>query len=53
MTNSILVVDDQRSQREILEMVLSDEGYQVVTAVSAETHLQEEVQTKIQKEVLM
>ncbi|HZH33445.1 MAG TPA: sigma-54 dependent transcriptional regulator [Pyrinomonadaceae bacterium] len=33
---SILVVDDERSQREILEMILSGEGYDVTTAVSGE-----------------
>jgi CheY-like chemotaxis protein len=29
---SILVVDDEKSQREILEMILSGEGYDVMTA---------------------
>jgi CheY-like chemotaxis protein len=29
---SILVVDDEKSQREILEMILSGEGYDVTTA---------------------
>ncbi len=33
---SILVVDDEKSQREILEMILSDEGYNVTTASSGE-----------------
>src|SRR5262245_13349273 len=33
---SILVVDDERSQREILEMILSGEGYDVTTASSGE-----------------
>src|ERR671922_1381604 len=33
---SILVVDDERSQREILEMILSSEGYDVTTAASGE-----------------
>src|SRR3989475_6854725 len=33
---SILVVDDERSQREILEMILSSEGYDVTTASSGE-----------------
>ena len=33
---SILVVDDEKSQREILEMILSDEGYDVTTASSGE-----------------
>lgn len=31
---SILVVDDEKSQREILEMILSGEGYDVTTASS-------------------
>ena len=31
---SILVVDDEKSQREILEMILSEEGYDVTTASS-------------------
>ncbi|MBA2620795.1 MAG: sigma-54-dependent Fis family transcriptional regulator [Acidobacteria bacterium] len=33
---SILVVDDEKSQREILEMILSSEGYDVTTASSGE-----------------
>src|SRR5437867_13345236 len=33
---SILVVDDEKSQREILEMILSEEGYDVTTASSGE-----------------
>src|SRR5918993_376091 len=33
---SILVVDDEKSQREILEMILSGEGYEVTTASSGE-----------------
>jgi len=33
---SILVVDDEKSQREILELILSDEGYDVTTASSGE-----------------
>lgn len=33
---SILVVDDEKSQREILEMILSGEGYDVTTASSGE-----------------
>src|ERR671916_3540803 len=33
---SILVVDDERSQREILEMILSGEGYDLMTAASGE-----------------
>ncbi len=36
---SILVVDDERSQREILEMILSGEGYDVTTASSGEAAL--------------
>src|SRR4028119_121772 len=36
---SILVVDDERSQREILEMILSGEGYDVTTATSGEAAL--------------
>ncbi|HKP73349.1 MAG TPA: sigma-54 dependent transcriptional regulator [Pyrinomonadaceae bacterium] len=36
---SILVVDDERSQREILEMILSGEGYDVMTAASGEAAL--------------
>ena len=33
---NILVVDDEKSQREILEMILSEEGYDVTTAASGE-----------------
>jgi len=33
---SILVVDDEKPQREILEMILSGEGYDVTTAASGE-----------------
>ncbi|MDQ2747588.1 MAG: sigma-54 dependent transcriptional regulator [Acidobacteriota bacterium] len=33
---SILVVDDEKSQREILEMILSGEGYDITTASSGE-----------------
>ena len=33
---NILVVDDEKSQREILEMILSGEGYNVTTASSGE-----------------
>src|SRR5256714_6451026 len=36
---SILVVDDEKSQREILEMILSAEGYDVTTAASGEAAL--------------
>lgn len=36
---SILVVDDEKSQRDILEMILSAEGYQVTTASSGEAAL--------------
>ena len=33
---SLLVVDDEKSQREILEIILSEEGYDVATASSGE-----------------
>src|SRR6266542_1275927 len=33
---SILVVDDEKSQREILEMILAEEGYDITTAASGE-----------------
>ncbi len=36
---SILVVDDEKSQREILDMILSGEGYDVTTASSGEAAL--------------
>src|SRR5437868_7158428 len=36
---SILVVDDERGQREILEMILSGEGYDITTASSGEAAL--------------
>jgi DNA-binding NtrC family response regulator len=36
---SILVVDDEKSQREILEMILSNAGYDVTTASSGEAAL--------------
>lgn len=36
---TILVVDDEKSQREILEMILSAEGYDVTTASSGEAAL--------------
>lgn len=36
---SILVVDDEKNQREILETILSGEGYDVTTAVSGEAAL--------------
>ncbi|HJT68164.1 MAG TPA: sigma-54 dependent transcriptional regulator [Pyrinomonadaceae bacterium] len=36
---SILVVDDEKSQREILEMILAEEGYDVTTAASGEAAL--------------
>lgn len=36
---SILVVDDEKAQREILEMILSSEGYDVTTAASGEAAL--------------
>jgi two-component system response regulator HydG len=45
MTNlkntTILVVDDEASQRELLEMVLTEEGYSVQTAPSGEEAVQE------------
>ncbi len=34
MTPSVLIVDDQQSLREMLEILLSREGYQVATAGS-------------------
>ena len=37
--NSILVVDDEKSQREILEMILAGEGYDVTPAASGEAAL--------------
>jgi DNA-binding NtrC family response regulator len=36
---SILVVDDEKNQREILETILADEGYDVTTASSGEAAL--------------
>lgn len=36
---AILVVDDEKSQREILEMILSGEGCDVTTASSGEAAL--------------
>ena len=36
---NILVVDDEKAQREILEMILSAEGYSVTTAASGEAAL--------------
>src|ERR671939_46747 len=36
---SILVVDDEKSQREILELILAEEGYDVTTASSGEAAL--------------
>jgi Response regulator containing CheY-like receiver, AAA-type ATPase, and DNA-binding domains len=36
---SILVVDDEKNQREILDMILSGEGYDVTTASSGEAAL--------------
>ena len=36
---SILVVDDEKAQREILEIILADEGYDVTTAASGEAAL--------------
>jgi len=39
MRKSILVVDDEKNQREILQMILSSEGYDVTTASSGEAAL--------------
>jgi DNA-binding NtrC family response regulator len=36
---SILVVDDEKAQREILEIILAEEGYDVTTAASGEAAL--------------
>src|SRR5213594_1177575 len=36
---NILVVDDEKAQREILEMILAEEGYDVTTAASGEAAL--------------
>src|SRR5215204_3555551 len=36
---NILVVDDEKSQREILDMILNEEGYYVTTAASGEAAL--------------
>src|ERR1041384_7909798 len=36
---NILVVDDEKSQREILELILSEEGYDVTTAASGQAAL--------------
>src|ERR671918_2420219 len=36
---NILVVDDEKSQREILEMILAEEGYDITTAASGEAAL--------------
>ncbi len=36
---NILVVDDEKSQREILEMILASEGYNITTASSGEAAL--------------
>src|SRR4030095_8065698 len=33
---NILVVDDEKAQREILELILSEEGYEITTAASGE-----------------
>lgn len=38
-TENILVVDDEKSQREILEMILTGEGYNVTIAPSGESAL--------------
>jgi DNA-binding NtrC family response regulator len=36
---NILIVDDEKSQREILELILAEEGYDVTTAASGEAAL--------------
>jgi DNA-binding NtrC family response regulator len=36
---SILIIDDEKNQREILELILSSEGYKTATAASAEAAL--------------
>ncbi|HEU4930683.1 MAG TPA: sigma-54 dependent transcriptional regulator, partial [Pyrinomonadaceae bacterium] len=36
---NILVVDDEKSQREILELILAEEGYDITTAASGEAAL--------------
>jgi DNA-binding NtrC family response regulator len=36
---NILVVDDEKAQREILELILAEEGYDVTTAASGEAAL--------------
>src|SRR5215470_14227655 len=36
---NILVVDDEKAQREILELILTEEGYDVTTAASGEAAL--------------
>jgi len=36
---NILVVDDEKSQREILDLILTEEGYEVTTAASGEAAL--------------
>lgn len=41
MKGSILVVDDEERQREILQTILKDEGYSVATAVSGEHALRQ------------
>jgi CheY-like chemotaxis protein len=39
MAKSILVVEDEKSQREILDLILSMEGYEITTAASGEAAL--------------
>src|SRR4051812_20255358 len=39
--NKILVVDDEKNQRELYAMILEDAGYEVRTAPSAEAALKE------------
>jgi DNA-binding NtrC family response regulator len=36
MQRSVLVVDDERNMRMVMELALSDAGYRVITAESAE-----------------
>ena len=37
--NKVLVVDDEKNQREIYKLILEDDGYQVTTAQSGEQAL--------------
>ena len=47
---SILVVDDERNQREILETILSGEGYDVTTASSGEAAMKFVLETSKKSE---